>query len=240
MKNKFLILALVVVFAFGALGIGYAHWSQTLYIEGTVKSGLFKVGFTRIVAEWDSEDWCDYWTAEGAPIPYPCKDVGDAWCTLSCPNDEGKYRVYDKLTMTVNNTYPCYWAINKFTIDNPGTIPAHCTGLKMIPGAGLKISAVMRDVNGRLIGWVLDDSVTGKPILNVMLYKEPPDYGPGWEIDPPTMFPDPWPHSLICNQVDPCDELLTELWVHCKQDAKKGWTYTFDIEVEYTQWNQID
>ena len=36
--KKIGVLALVLVFAFGALGIGYAHWSQTLYVEGTVKT----------------------------------------------------------------------------------------------------------------------------------------------------------------------------------------------------------
>ena len=231
--RKIGILMLVVVVALASLGVGYAMWDKTLYIDGTVNTGIFKVGFTRIVNEWDSEDWAN-WNG------LPWKEVGDAWCELS----ESQYvpetdkTVYHRLHMTIVNGYPCYWAINKFTLDNAGTIPAHFRALIMRPGPGLKISAVIPDkITGAPIGWVLDD-LDDNPVLNVWLYKQPPDYGPGWYKDPPDKFPDPWPESLICNQLDPCNELLTELYVHVKQDALELHTYTFDIDIVASQWNE--
>jgi hypothetical protein len=240
--KKIWLVVLAVILAMGALGVGYAHWSKTLEIEGTAKTAVFKVGFTRILADWDVEDYNAWLRAQGLPAPEP-KDVGNTVCKLveeitEPPSVPATKVVYQRLICTITNSYPCYWGINKFTIDNAGTMPAHCTGLTMNPGAGLVISARIIGPDGNLIGWELNDAADPtKPILNVWLYKEPPDYGPGWEIQPPTEFPVEYPHSLICNQIEPCDQLLTELWVHVKQPAKQGHTYTFSIDVEYGQFN---
>ena len=230
--RKIGILMLVLVVALASMGVGYAMWDKTLYIDGTVNTGVFKVGFTSIVRSWDSEDWAN-WNG------LPWKEVGDAKCELfdSQYVPETDKTVYKTLHMTITNGYPCYWAINKFTLDNAGTIPAHFRALIMRPGPGLVISGYEYDVNGRVIGWVLDD-LDDNPVLNVWLYKEPPDYGDGWYKDPPTMFPPPWPHSLICNQIDPCDELLTELYVHVKQASLENHIYTFDIDIVASQWNE--
>ena len=42
--KKIGILCLALVLALGSLGIGFAHWSDQLYVEGTVNTGEVLVG----------------------------------------------------------------------------------------------------------------------------------------------------------------------------------------------------
>jgi hypothetical protein len=100
--KKIGILALAVVLALGSLGIGFALWSETLYIEGTVATGELDADLTII----------DYW--EDGDV----KDV--AWAEASV--------VGKTLYWTVYNAYPnvFYWLV--FDIHNSGTIPMHVCG----------------------------------------------------------------------------------------------------------------
>jgi len=233
---------LVVVVVLGGLGIGYEAWIDTLFIEGTVETGVLKVGFTSIFSEWDVEDYNEWLRAQGLPAPEP-KEVADAKCTLHDLSQEGVKPVYDRLHMEITNGYPCYWGINKFRLDNAGTIPAHYVELTMTPGPGLVVSNEVIGPDGKLIGWDLAD-LDGNLVLNVWLYREPENYGWGWEWQPPNEFPaefppgNPIPESLIGYQTHPCESLLTELWVHVKQPALQDHTYTFDIEIQAKQWNE--
>lgn len=234
--KKIGILVLTLVLAFGTLGVGYAVWSDTLYIEGTVDTGVLKVGFTQILAEWDSEDWNEVHGGED-------KDLGNTVCTLEGEQYVGETGivVYDTLNCVVTNGYPYYWGINKFTLDNAGNIPAYIASLTMNPGPGLPISNEITGPDGKLIGWELANAA-GEAVLNVWLYEEPEDYGGTWWIDPPTEFPEENLHSLIGKQIDPYespeDTLFPELYVHFKLPAEDNHTYTFEIEIEANQWNE--
>lgn len=233
----------ILMIALSAVGFAYAHWTDMVRINGITNMGSMTVGFTRIVAEWDKEDWLTYYgmNPEG-------KDVGDTFCWLETPYTDvhTNKTVYKKLWCYVNNSYGDYWGINKFTIDNAGTIPVVISAVTITYNAS--ILSVVEIVPGMV--WEFTDVETGKVAFNVWLYKEPPDYGPGWEIDPPWMFPPGYPHALIDNQIDPQPdwvaepwpdmtdpELLTELCVHVKQSAPMCHTWYFDIEIEFVNWD---
>ena len=214
MNKKIMATFVVLMFALSIAGFVYAHWSDYVYIEGTVKMGDLIVGWEEIIMCWDNEP--------DLPIP---KDIGDVECDLELPEDsvhhEPPCTVFHKLVVTVTDAYPQYEATCKVTIKNAGTIPAHIINIIMTPGAGLVISSTWDDVNGNPIGWELDDATTGDPVLNIELTKQLTGL------------------SLVCNQLDPCTPEEVDLWLEIKQDgAEPCHTYTFSMEIEAIQWNK--
>jgi len=168
--------------------------------------------------------------------------VAEGVCELSVEETDvhsGKL-VYKVLTFTITNAYPQYWAINKFTLDNAGTIPLCIHSVTLLLPAGF-VGQESPDYPGAM--WEVNDTSTGEIVFNLWLYKEPKDYGPGWESDPPWLFPGPYGNEfgvrqLYCNQIDPCNELLTEVCVDFKQEAEECHHYTFGFKIEAIQWNK--
>jgi len=74
MKQKVLSMFLATLIAASVMGVTFAHWSDFVTVEGYAEMGSLTFGFTRIAAEWDSEDY------EGYP---PEKDTGNGVCVLS-------------------------------------------------------------------------------------------------------------------------------------------------------------
>jgi hypothetical protein len=104
-KKRFLsagILFMVLVGMLAAIGTGYALWSKTLNIEGTVNTGT-------VDADFDSASASDTGTDPGYD-----KDV--ASCTVSGVNSQ-------TLTITIDNGYPSYTCDVDFTVTNTGTVP---------------------------------------------------------------------------------------------------------------------
>jgi hypothetical protein len=208
-------LLLVLVFAFGALGVGYAHWSQTLYIEGKVESGTFMTGFGEAYCVDEEED-----------LPDP-KDVGT--CVAELDPDSflafketplGPKPFYEKIIVTIDNAYPSYWAHVVFTIGNLGTIPAHVTAFRLTdptgelgffwytpPPATPAYGEFWKDYNGN---GVYDD---GEEVLNVVLV------------------------NFVGMQLHPCTETKGELDLHLKQTAEQAHQYKFLVEIDTIQWN---
>lgn len=107
--KKIGLLALAAILALGAMGVGYAAWTQTLAINGTVSTGTFSVYFDNAWVD-DSEDW------QGLP------DV--AQTTASIGPD-------GSLTVNITNGYPCYADRVGFHFVNGGSIPARITSIKL-------------------------------------------------------------------------------------------------------------
>ncbi len=91
------------ILALAMAGVAYAHWSETLYISGTVNTGELDVAITA-GDSWDTE-------------PYE-KDVSSirCWVEISDPYT---------LWVEVKNAYPCIDYHQRFTVRNTGTIPVH-------------------------------------------------------------------------------------------------------------------
>jgi hypothetical protein len=222
----------VLMFALSIFGYVYAAWYDQAYVEVEAHMGSVTFGFTRIVASWDWEDYANE------------KEVGDEVCTLHRPVTDvhtGK-TVYKLLRFNMTAAYPQYWAINKFTLDNAGTIPVKIQRVKIILPAGFYYKD---NPNYPGAVWdVYDDR--DKNIYNIWLYKQPLDWGytpPDWGWCPPWEFPGAFGdiygiRALKGNQIEPCHELLSEILVDPKQDAEECHTYTFSIEIEAIQWNK--
>jgi hypothetical protein len=95
MNRKVGLIVLVVVIALGVLGVGYAAWTQTLTITGTVATAKFDVNFTGN-------------TTPAAPTG------GTVSSSIADPK---------AATLGVTNVYPGYSGDWTFTVTNSSSIP---------------------------------------------------------------------------------------------------------------------
>lgn len=101
--KKIALISLVLVLAMGTLGVGYALWSDTLYIEGEVNTGEVDVGF-----------YCDWGVcSDSEPAE---KDVSSISKQIISPT---------LLQITITNAYPSIDYYAQFCIVTQGTIPVH-------------------------------------------------------------------------------------------------------------------
>ncbi len=119
MQNTKLI-ALPTLMMLGLLmtGFAYAHWSQTLYIEGSVATGDLDWEFTVVSPSIDPEN---------PPTPdWHCNDGFEGWTYWQGDKNVG-YTTTEidpedsqKINITLHNVYPCYF--------NSISVYAHVTG----------------------------------------------------------------------------------------------------------------
>lgn len=110
MKTKMAAVFAALMIALMAVGVSYAMWDKTLYINGTVNTGEVNAIFTTATCTEVPE-------AEG-------KDVGS--CTVEGAGTQ-------TLTVTILNGYPCYGCTVDFTVDNTGSIPVKVQSLTVVP-----------------------------------------------------------------------------------------------------------
>ena len=217
MKNA-LGMFVVLLVALAMTGVAVSHWSDNVQVQGTVHMGDFIVGWLDIKGCSDSDDGI------------PGKDTAEVNCWLDRESAETSVHhdppvtVYHTLVVEVENAYPHYWAQCDVDIKNAGTIPAHIVEIT-VAGTGLVAVENKWDGNGNPIGWRLDNARTGLEVLNIELYK----FGLVESVRPKV--------SLICNQIDPCQDEVVYLWLEVKQTAEECHTYEFTIDILAVQWN---
>jgi predicted ribosomally synthesized peptide with SipW-like signal peptide len=109
-------LVMVLVIMLALLGVGYALWSDTLVIEGTVNTGEVDMAFSPCATN-------DSGTAND---PGYTKHVASCACarsdgTIENPSDDG----YDQLNITITDGYPSYSCNVTYDMSNIGTVPVH-------------------------------------------------------------------------------------------------------------------
>jgi hypothetical protein len=128
---------IVILMALAGIGAGYAMWSDTIQIDGTVETGNVCVGI-RCLEVNDPVDHYDYnvnlplWMQHDPGSTYqdlfvPCpemKDVG--W--VECLNVEEKCmheqdQMYQIIDFYAHHTYPLYYFDVTFEIANCGSVP---------------------------------------------------------------------------------------------------------------------
>ena len=130
-KIGLIVLALVV--ALGALGAGYAAWSQDLTISGNVSTGTFDVVFQNLsTSETDSLE-------QG---------------TITADNLAADSHSFD---VTVSNGYPGYIGVANFEVKNPGSIPVKVKSISVTDVNDTDYSAV---INGIVAGDVITSGAT--------------------------------------------------------------------------------
>lgn len=119
------LIALLLVFALGTMGVSYALWSDNLFINGTVETGS-------IDANWSVESVTDDETKEFSEMLV----VGDGTKTLD---------------ITITNAYPCVTYTLAWDIDCGGSVPIHFE--PPVIAQGFPGEFTFTDVSGVPIDW---------------------------------------------------------------------------------------
>lgn len=207
--KKFGILCLALVIALGSLGVGYALWSDSVTISGTVTTNTVSIGFTEFTCQEMHQElpWNDdnpFYQGE-----YEGKDVASCVCDY----DGGSYYTdpatdlsgYKVGTVTVTNGYPCYWCFTTFVITNLGTTPVIMQEWQPVDPTG----ALTWDED---LQSLCDD--TGAAILRFRTV------------------------NLVGSQLHQGDWDKAEIDVHIEQPAAMNASYSFDIVLTAVQWNE--
>jgi hypothetical protein len=221
--KKIGLLCLALVLALGTLGIGYAHWMDTIYIEGKVHTGL-------LCWEFVSCSLLDDVEFGGQPVNYG-GDYPTANPDRTCNNGfvfepgKGYFWALDKnvgwgvqnisddgmwggktLTVTLYNVYPCYFNSLSFYVHNCGTIP-------------LKVDHIV--INGQ-------EFSAGVPYVQF-------DFNGDGAFDFEVQWGDNWGE-----QIDPCNSSPEfSFWMHVLQPCPQSQldTLKFTIEIVAVQWD---
>lgn len=172
MKSKTLGLFLCTLVALSACGIAYAEWNDVVVVQSRMTFGTLTL---RFVGTPDCSDNDDATT-----------DTGVCMCEYMDP--DAVSGGFETLMVNVLNGYPGYEADCIFTIQNVGSLPDHVIGIEMFPLMGLTVGETFLDDNGDLIGWRLDDTITGEPQLNVYVRNSEGSSLVGYVVDPGTQF----------------------------------------------------
>jgi hypothetical protein len=112
--RKIGLLVMAFVLAFGALGIGYAYWTQDIYVNATVQNGYVQASFTNAEPDYTFVD------KTNDPVFGEGDTAGVAWYTSSISDYQ---TTGDVLTIELSNAYPGMTATMPVTIKNTGSIP---------------------------------------------------------------------------------------------------------------------
>jgi len=108
--KKVTLLSLVLVLCLASVGIGYAYWSDKLFVDGTVSTG-------NVELVWGTPTW-------------ECDDDKDASSVVA--DVDGK-----TLVITVADAYPCITYTVNFSIICTGTVPVHFEDFVVLDGTTL-------------------------------------------------------------------------------------------------------
>lgn len=208
MRNtKLLALPMVVMLGLLSTGLAYAHWSETLFVNGQVDTGEL---------DWEFIAWScldtgvDYHSRDGFAGPPPLfwpdpegKDVG--WQEI-IPHDTDGDGDIDTLEFNLYDVYPSYFTSVSVYAHNNGTIPL------IIDSVIINGVVVLREEPTPVVR--LDLSGDGKDDIEIW-------WGDGFGEQ---REPSEWSPEM-------------SFWIHVLQDAPQNATLGFTIEIVAIQWN---
>jgi hypothetical protein len=227
--KKIGLLSLALVLALGALGIGYAAWTDNIFISGTVETGSVCCHYVEPAFTLDDpydelgaprvsyDRTCDpvtmgnrhvYGTQEGEN---DAKDVGSSEATIKAEDDH-------IVEVVLTNVYPCYFTTITTHIQNCGTIPVR-----------LKEPTL-----------TYPDPYNAGQFVTVALPQGVITYIPGADqyggiSDVLQIL---WVDNIGYQLHEPPDEAEDSFHIHVLQAAKPDFTYTFTIARECIQWDE--
>lgn len=150
--KRIVALPIVIMITLSMLGVGVAHWSEIIKINGEVKTGSLQIVFEEAYYFRDNEE---------DKIPF--KDIGNGWVDLLLPktNPCTGRSGWQKIHVVANNTYPCYEIEFVFVIENIGTVPAHIVNYTI---TSLTPGYVWDPAKGAIV-----DEATGKEVVNLWI-----------------------------------------------------------------------
>lgn len=207
--KRICMICLVLVLAMGGLGVSYALWSDTLYLEGTVETGTLEWEFLRPPALPGEPPRPPIVTHDdqGDDPPGFTKDVASTTWVYVDSDADGDF---DLLELTIDNAYPGYTNHCAFWVHGKGSVPLHIERVYFIVN-NIVIEALTAN------GGVLMDLGTGAiPGDDVYVY---------------------WGDSFG-TQLHDCDFADMSFDITILQPAPQGATMSFQVELEAVQYNE--
>ena len=122
------ILFLVLIISLGAVGVGYAHWSGNLYVQGTAETGTMGVGWYYYSGGDPGDDWV--WDPSIPGKVQADQNIGmaeitfeDLCCYGPVQTFPGDWYHYKTIVVTIDNAYPYYFVDWQLHAHNCGTLP---------------------------------------------------------------------------------------------------------------------
>jgi hypothetical protein len=215
------LLALVLVFVLGSLGVAFAMWSEELTIDTTVNTGDLDVDF----------GLCDV-------IMEQEKAVG----TYTC----GPGAEPNTLEVAISNAYPCLRGDIMFDVVNVGTIPAHVIEVWFhFKAAGKWIVSDTEILPPDVPDVTLAGGATPQVFCDLIQLIPCKYYYFDLDNDCDADLMLHLKDGLICQQFDPPDMGLPgpdfvegRINFHVEQGAEEEATYWFNIVIVACQWNE--
>jgi hypothetical protein len=148
-KQRLGILLLALVLALGGLGVGYAHWTDSLYIAGTATTGEYAVAFV--------DDSCQF---------FPDEQDENVTCECTFSDKDGDtYPEIMEVDITNGSVYSEYMLHSD--IQNYGDIPANIDGVEITFTSPVVI--IEDPLEPTIVGTQVDpgDSVTLKLLITI-------------------------------------------------------------------------
>jgi len=227
-SKKLATIPLLIAITLSIFGLVYAHWSDTVQIEGTVHMGSLTLAFDFVEPPLCAEYYRDPVTGALKPGEWLGKDVGDQSCWYNDLVEDvhsGK-KGYKTLYILVTNAYPQYIVHTTFKLHNIGTIPIDIayytiTGEKRDATGAVIYNLLWYDPDGDYIGSLYED-VNGNGIV---------DAGDIEVINLEIT-------NALPYQIDPCKTNKAEIDLEFKQGAEECHTYTIHVAIVGIQWNK--
>ncbi len=241
--KKIGILALALVMALGALGVGYAHWTDTLTIDGNIDNGWVDVNFAsqldndasdndpNVAGEWRFPSGATPWwngTREDKNVASTTSTFVDWIGPWAADNATG-----NSATISIASGYPSYWGSVLWDIENNGNIPVELwkVNLTAVNGPGDAWGAgrfpialligtryyVDADTPGHIHAEPLDDGDDFSFILSAHNTEQLDPYTSAWGL----------PKGYL------------DITVHVEQDSQMKTRYEFTIEYVFANWNEV-
>ena len=256
--KKIATLCLALVLVLGAMGIGYAKWSETLKVEGVVETGEVDVQLSQCTNDPSpngmvsgdvyvgSLDPAEMGTWEYSPetcqstwsgLRYD-KNVGAIDCELiedearkTDPNDDGP----NVIQVTITNAYPSYHGNLAFDIENIGTVPVKVESIQLLEVSEGEMVIELEppvDLIACNTWYVSIDEDMGTCVVEEEV-DDPDDYE--FSIHLSTLE--------VGTQIDPTPEndmvIYGDICVHVEQAAEELETYDFQVGIVCSQWNEV-
>jgi hypothetical protein len=240
--KKIGLLALALVFALGALGVGYAHWTETLNIKGSVSTGWIDVNFmsqydndrdTMIdptgPGEWDFSGPRPEWIG---PRLDPPKHVASTTSTYSTwdQQDRPANTTGNFAEIIITNGYPSYWGSVAWDLKNHGSVPVELWTVTLVkvegPSTSFDKSKLLTigtryyvDADTGRVDETLDAGDDFSFILSAHGTEQ---------LDPSTWDPAVWNTTAYL-----------DVTVHIEQSAQQKSSYKFSIDYLFANWNEV-
>jgi len=226
--KKIGLLCLALVLALGALGVGFAAWTDTLYIDGTVSTGTVDINIEALSGTWvykvpphgilQHHGWGTTENGpEGFTPPAEAELITSATAEMDGTDPDG-----DTVIVAFDNLYPCKWVMVDFLVHYDGSIP-------VILDAEISTEDP----------WLEELWNTGDAGVTAYVYvPEDPDNPKVGGMD--NIVGDPIDLCEVI-QLHHCDWILVKLWIHIPQeDIYMDLDGSFEATVTAVQWNEYE